>query len=110
MIQLNDEQYWLYAAVGPRSNDLLHAQFEPTTNNALADQFFADLHDKYDSYVMTFLVDGSGSVKRTCRKHSLDFRCEPHGTRTSVERIFREIKRGTTNFSNCFSHAKAKNC
>ena len=30
VIQLNDEQYWLYVAVDPKSNDLLHTKLEPT--------------------------------------------------------------------------------
>jgi transposase-like protein len=33
VIRLDDEQYWLYAAVDLESNDLLHTQLEPTTNN-----------------------------------------------------------------------------
>ena len=45
VIQLNDEQYWLYAAVNPDTKDLLNIQFKPTTNSALADQFFADLRE-----------------------------------------------------------------
>jgi transposase-like protein len=31
VIQLNDEQYWLYAAVDPEANELLHTKLEPTT-------------------------------------------------------------------------------
>jgi transposase-like protein len=30
VIQLDDQQYWLYAAVDPDSNDLLHTKLEPT--------------------------------------------------------------------------------
>ena len=39
MIRLNNKQYWLYAAVDPETNDLLHTQLEPTRNNAVAGQF-----------------------------------------------------------------------
>ena len=39
MIQLDDEQYWLYATVDPDSNDLLHTKLEPTRTNMIADQF-----------------------------------------------------------------------
>ena len=39
VIQLDDEQYWLYAAVDPESNDLLHIKLEPTRTNVIADQF-----------------------------------------------------------------------
>ena len=108
MIRLDDEQYWLYAAVDPETNDLLHTQLEPTTNNAFADRFFADLRNKHDIDDATILVDGSASLQRACRKHDLDFRYERHGNRNSVERVFREIKRRTTSFSNCFSNVKAE--
>jgi transposase-like protein len=42
VIQLDDEQYWLYAAVDPGSNDLLHTKLEPTRMNVIADQFLRD--------------------------------------------------------------------
>ena len=45
MIRLNDEQYWLYAAVDPETNELLHTQLEPTTNKVVAHAFFAELRE-----------------------------------------------------------------
>ena len=48
VIRLNDEQYWLYAAVDPATNELLHTQLEPTTNSVLAQQFLAQLREKHD--------------------------------------------------------------
>ena len=45
VIRLNDEQYWLYAAVDPETNELLHTQLEPTTNSVLAQQFLAELRE-----------------------------------------------------------------
>ena len=48
VIQIDDEQYWLYAAVDPESNDLLHTKLEPTRNDAFADLFFAELCEKHD--------------------------------------------------------------
>ena len=108
MIRLDDEQYWLYAAVDPETNDLLHAQLETTTNNVLADQFFADLREKHDVDDAIILVDGAAPLQQACRKHGLDFRYERHGNRNSVERVFREVKRRTVCFSNCFSNAEAE--
>jgi transposase-like protein len=108
MIRLNNKQYWLYAAVDPETNDLLHTQLEPTRNNAVADQFFADLREKHDVDDAIILVDGAAPLQQACRKHGLDFRYERHGNRNSVERVFREIKRRTVCFSNCFSNAKAE--
>jgi transposase-like protein len=108
IIRLDDEQYWLYAAVDPETNDLLHIQLEPKTNNVLADHFFANLRDKHDVDDATVLVDRSASLQRACRKHNLDFRYERHGNRNSVKRVFREIKRRTTCFSNFFINADAE--
>ncbi len=107
VIQLNDEQYWLYAAVDPQTNELLYTTLEPTTNKVIAHAFFAELREKHDVDDAVFLIDGSHSLKDACRRHSLDFRYERHGNRNSVERVFREIKRRTASFSNCFSNAEA---
>jgi len=105
VIRLNDEQYWLYAAVDPETNQLLHTKLEPTTNKVIAHAFFAELREKHDVDDAVFLIDGSHSLKDACSRHGLDFRYERHGNRNSVERIFREVKRRTSSFSNCFSNA-----
>jgi transposase-like protein len=107
VIRLNDEQYWLYAAVDPETNELLHTQLEPTTNSVLAQQFLAALREKHDVDDAVFLIDGSLSLKDACSRHGLDLRVERHGDRNSVERVFREVKRRTSSFSNCFSNAEA---
>jgi len=104
VIQIDDEQYWLYAAVDPDSNELLHTKLEPTRTNALAEIFFGELREKHDVDDAVFLVDGATPLKEACHRHGLDFRYERHGNRNSVERIFREVKRRTTSFSNCFRH------
>ena len=108
VIQLNNEQYRLYAAVDPKTNDILHTTLEPTTNSVLAQAFAAELREKHDVDNAVFLIDGSHSLKDACRRHGLDFRYEKHGNRNSVERVFREVKRRTTSFSNCFSNAEAE--
>jgi transposase-like protein len=46
VIQLDDEQYWLYAAVDTDSNDLLHTKLEPTRTDVIVDQIFAELREK----------------------------------------------------------------
>ena len=108
VIQLNDEQYWLYAAVDPETNELLYTKLEPTTNKVISHAFFAELREKHDVDDAVFLIDGSLSLNNACRRHGLDFKYEKHGNRNSVERVFREIKRRTTSFSNCFSNANAE--
>jgi len=108
VIRLNDENYWLYAAVDPETNELLHTKLEPTTNKVIAHAFFTDLREKHDVENAVFLIDGSISLKDACSRHGLDFRYERHGNRNSVERVFREVKRRTSSFSNCFSNAEAE--
>jgi len=108
VIRLDDEQYWLYAAVDPDTNELLHTKLEPTRTKVLAHSFFRELREKHDVDDAVFLVDGATPLKDACNRHGLRFRYEKHGNRNSVERVFREIKRRTSSFSNCFSHAEAE--
>lgn len=108
VIQLNKRQYWLYAAVDPETNELLHTRLEPTTNTVIAQHFFTRLREKHGIFNVVFLTDGSHPLNDACQRHGLDFRYEKYGNRNSVERIFREMKRRTVCFSNCFSNAKAE--
>ena len=48
MIQLGDQRYWLYAAVDPETNELLHTKLEPTRTNVIAHAFFGELREKHD--------------------------------------------------------------
>lgn len=108
VIQLGDEHYWLYAAVDPESNDLLCTKLEPVRTNVFAHAFFTELCEKHDVDDDVFLVDGADPLHDACTRHGLDFRYERHGNRNSVERVFREVKRRTYCFSNCFSNAAAE--
>ena len=108
VIQLNDEQYWLYAAVDPKTNELLHTSLEPTTNTVLAQTFLAEIDEKHDVSEGVFLIDGAQSLQAACHRGGYDFRYEKHGNRNTVKRVFREIKRRAVCFSNCFSNASAE--
>jgi transposase-like protein len=108
VIQLGDQRYWLYAAVDPDTNELLHTKLEPTRTNVIAHAFFRELREKHDVDDAVFLIDGAVPLKDACQRHGLDFRYERHGNRNSVERVFREVKRRTSSFSNCFSHTDAE--
>ena len=79
VIRLNDKQYWLYAAVDPETNELLHTTLEPTTNTMMAHAFVAELREKHDVEDAVFLIDGSHSVNAACARHGHDFRYERHG-------------------------------
>jgi len=108
VVQLNDERYWLYAAVDTETNKLLYTKLRPTTTEVLAHSFLTEMDEKHDVDDAVFLVDGSKSLQAACHRHGFDFRYEKHGNRNTVERIFREVKRRTVYFSNCFSNAEAE--
>ena len=87
MIRLNDEQYWLYAAVDPETNELLYTKLEPATTNILAHSFLTELSEKHDISDAVFLVDGSHSLQDACQRHGFDFRCERYGNRNAIEHV-----------------------
>src|SRR6056297_2934033 len=107
VIQLNNEQFWLYAAVDPATNRLLHVKLSPTRNQAITEMFLSELREKHLVDDAIFLVDSAPWLQAALHRHSLNYRYEKHGNRNSVERVFRELKRRTNQFSNCFSHAEA---
>ena len=74
VIQLNDEQYWLYAAVDTETNKLLHTKLRPTTTKVFAHSFLTELDEKHDVDDAVFLVDGSKSLEAACHRHGFDFR------------------------------------
>jgi transposase-like protein len=98
VIRLDDETYWLYAAVDPETNELLHTKLKSTTTKVFAHSFLTELSEKHDVSDAVFLVDGSHSLQDVCHRHGFDFRYEKHGNRNAVEHIFREIKCRTTCF------------
>jgi transposase-like protein len=107
VIQLNDERYWLYAAVDPATNRLLHVRLFPTRTQALTEMFLSELEEKHLVDDAIFLVDGAPWLQAACHRRGLRFQHVTHGNRNAVERVFREVKRRTNQFSNCFSHAEA---
>ncbi|UHQ95110.1 IS6 family transposase [Haloterrigena alkaliphila] len=106
VIQLDEHRYWLYTAVDPDTNNILHTRLYSTTTTALTERFLHELTEKYDLDDAVFLVDGAKHLQAALRRSGLRFRYEKHGNRNAAERVFREIKRRTSSFSNCFSHAK----
>jgi putative transposase len=106
VIRINDQQFWLYAAADPQSNELLHVRLFATTTTALTEIFLRELRQKHDVETAVFLVDGAQHLQTALHRAGLRFQICRHGNRNAVERIFRELKRRTSSFSNCFSHVE----
>jgi putative transposase len=106
VIRINDQQFWLYAAADPDTNEPLHLQLFATTTTALTEIFLRELCQKHDIESAVFLVDGAQHLQTALARAPLRFQTEHHGNRNAVERIFRELNRRTSSFSNCFSHVE----
>ena len=105
-IRINDEQYWLYAAVDPETNRILHARLFPTYTIAITREFLTELTEKHAVEDAMFLIDDADDLIGGLRKEGLSYRVQQHGHRNAVERVFREVERRTSSFSNCFSHVE----
>jgi putative transposase len=106
VIRINDQQFWLYAAADPETNKLLHLRLFTATTTALTEIFLKELRQKHDVEDAVFLVDGANHLQAALARAGLRFQTQRHGNRNAVERIFREVKRRTSSFSNCFSHVE----
>jgi transposase-like protein len=108
VIQLDDDRYWLYAAVDPATTRLLHVRLFPTRTQALTEMVLSELREKHLVDDAAFLVDGAPWLQAACHRLGLRFQHVTHGNRNAVERVFRELTRRTNQFSNTFSHVEAK--
>jgi len=105
VIQVNDERHWLFAAVDPETNRILHARLFQTRTTQLTVLFLRELREQQQVEKATFLVDGATHLASALGRLGLRFQTVRHGNRNSVERVFREVKRRTSSFSNTFSNA-----
>ena len=90
MIRINDQQYWLYAAADPDTNELLHFRLFSTTTTALTEIFLRELRQNHDVEDAVFLVDGANHLQTALHRAGLRFQTERHGNRNAVKRIFRD--------------------
>ena len=72
VIRINDQQFWLYAAVDPQTYELLHVRLFSTTTTALTEIILHELRQKHDVETAVFLVDGAQHSKL----HSASGSCE----------------------------------
>jgi transposase-like protein len=105
VIRVNDEQYWLYAAIDTDTNEYLHVRLFSTYNSGVASIFLGELKQKHDVEDAEFLVDGAPWLHAALHRHGLRFQHVTHGNRNAVERVFKELKRRTDQFANHFRHA-----
>ena len=108
VIQLNNERYWLLAAVDPETDEFLHVRLHPSCTIGLTKRFLRKLRQKHAVEDALFLVDGAPWLQTVLFELDLGFQHVTHGQRNAVERLFKEIKRRTNQFANHFRHASAE--
>jgi putative transposase len=104
-MRVNDQQYWLYAAVDPATNRFLHVRLFPTYTIPIAREFLTELAEKHDVADAVVLVDDAADLIGAICRENYSYLIQQHGFRNAVEGVFREVERRTSAFSNCFSHA-----
>ncbi len=105
VIQLTDDRYWLIAAGDPETNEFLHVRLFPTRNTGLTGLFLDERSEKHDVDDAVFLVDSADWLKAALHRRGYEFQYERLGQRNSIERVFKEVKRRTYQFGNCFRNA-----
>jgi transposase-like protein len=108
VIHVNNERHWLYAAVDPATNRILHAGLYTSQSEAAASLFLGELREKHAVEDAVFLVDGAPWLHAACHRYGLQFQHETYGDRNSAERVFKRLKRRTNQFSNHFRNANVQ--
>ena len=106
VIQVNDERRWLYATVDPETNEFPHVWLFSTRTTQLTVLFLRELQQHVPVTQATILIDDAHHLKAALSRLGLRFQMRCHGNRNAIERVFREVKRRTSSFSNTFSHAQ----
>ena len=98
VIRINGDDYWLYGAVDPETNKILHFRLFPATTKQ------TELHRRYQLDNVEFLVDDADYLVNVLEQDGYRFQMISHGNRNAIERVFWEIERRTSSFATSFSH------
>jgi len=104
VIRINGADYWLYGAVDPNTNEIIHVRLFPATTKQTTRWFLADLHRRCQLDGVEFLVDDADYLVNVLDNDGYEFRVVSHGNRNAIERVFWEIERRTSSFATSFNH------
>jgi len=106
VIRINGDDYWLYGAVDPETNEILQLKLFPTTTKQTTRWFLDELHQRYQLTDVEFLVDDADYLVNVLDEDGYRFQMVSHGNRNAIERVFWEIERRTSSFANSFNHVE----
>ena len=104
MIRLHGDEYWLYGAVDPVTNEIIHVSLFSSTTKQTTRWFLTELHRRCRLGDPEFLVDGASYLGSVLDEDGYRFQVISNGNRNAIERVFCEIERRTSSFANSFSH------
>jgi transposase-like protein len=88
VIRINGDDYWLYGAVDPETNEILHLRLFPATTKQTTRWFLTELHRRYQLDHVEFLVDDADYLVNVLDENGYRFQMISHGNRNAIERIF----------------------
>jgi putative transposase len=88
MIRLHGQEFWLYGAVDPKTNEILHVSLFPTATKQTTRWFLAELHRRYQLDGVLFLVDDADYLGPVLAEDGYRFQILAHGNRNAIERVF----------------------
>jgi len=88
MICLHGQQFWLYGAVGPYTNEILQVSLYLTTSKQTTRWFLSELHRRYQLGTVEFLVDDAAYLGPVLAEDGYRFQVIRHGNRNAIERVF----------------------
>ena len=104
MIRLHGHEYWLYGAVDPETNEILHVSLFSTATTQTTRWFLDELHRRYRLDDVVLLIDNADYLGPVLAEDDYRFHVLRHGNRNAIERVFWEIERRTSSFATSVSH------
>jgi len=98
VIRVNGDDYWLYGAVDPETNEILQLKLFPTATKQMTRWFLDELHRRYQLTDVELLVNDADYLVNVLDEDGYRFQMISHGNRNAIERIFWEIERRTSSF------------
>ena len=88
VIRINGDDYWLYGAVDPETNEILQFRLFSTATKQTTRWFLTELHRRYRLDNIEFLVDDADHLVNVLDEDSYRFQMVPHGNRNAIGRVF----------------------
>ena len=88
LIRLHGQEYWLYGAVDPETNEILHVSLFPTTTKQAERWFLVELHRHYPLDDVVFLVDDADYLGPVLAEDGYEYQVPAHDNRNVIERVY----------------------